>query len=360
MKPFETFNQEVIYTVDDIYVKQYLYDTNQPLIFTFAANVKNQMDCVIPSTKVAEGISPWGYEYCKKLGYNVVSFASIDQPTWYQSEYFARYLRHAANLTHNFRVRIGYGASMGAFGAAAYANHLGLDGVLLMYPISTHCTDLVPLDKTYSVARSAIKWNGKFNDAARVTCPGIIAYDPLKTDDHFHQNRFGKNIQRVACAGLGHGFLGHLAKLNLVEEMLNDLINTTVDTRSYKITLDQARRTSSVYQENMINKTWRFSKRRRALYLFWKKYQCDNFEKILDKVEFLLTIGNIDDAKTLVRIYDYRDLYADVFRDYAMSQESVDLNVSLDCMAFAQRIRPNGPVINRKVEEYKERLNKSA
>ena len=52
------------------------------------------------------------------------------------------------------------------------------------------------------------------------------------------------------------------------------------------------------------------------------------------------------------------DNYADVLRDAALKLECEDLNIAHDLMELAHIIRPNGPFINKKLNEYKNRLYK--
>ncbi|WP_139788481.1 hypothetical protein [Halomonas sp. BC1] len=49
------------------------------------------------------------------------------------------------------------------------------------------------------------------------------------------------------------------------------------------------------------------------------------------------------------------DHLAPVFRDIAVMRERKSLNISYRWMTLAWRIRPNGPIINKKLDEYKTR-----
>ena len=72
----------------------------------------------------------------------------------------------------------------------------------------------------------------------------------------------------------------------------------------------------------------------------------NDIPKLVDIFNIFLTI-----PKTLP------DSYAVFFRDLAISLEDTDLKSAIKLMELAKTVRPNGPVINRKLQDYKNKVS---
>jgi len=352
-----TFNQAVSLSVDNIYVKYYIFDSNKPLMFTFAnADLKEQR-CTLSSNAVARGASPWAYDIMKAKGLNVISFASIGVASWYRSQTFYDFVLELTEALKDFPVRLGYGDSMGAFGAAAFSNILQIDRLLLLYPISTLNVNVVPWVKGYEFARKSYEWESGCFDAADSNSRGIIFYDPLTMGDRKHEERFSSQFQRVRCPGLGHGFIGTLNEMGILKKLLDDFIMDEVNVQSLQKLCNIKRRSTKRYVDIMKQKKMSG----------WKRLVLEKHEENLlirrlepkvfqNKIVDFIQAGELDKAVALSGIVDWPNEHADVYRDQAIFFESCDLAGAMKLMSIAHKIRPDGRYIIKKIKQYKQLL----
>lgn len=73
---------------------------------------------------------------------------------------------------------------------------------------------------------------------------------------------------------------------------------------------------------------------------------------ILDKIYDSFFVKNFDLSK-----YNLNNEHADFFKNLSLSYENYDVEKSFNLMLIANRIRPKGPFINKKIDELREKLN---
>ena len=67
--------------------------------------------------------------------------------------------------------------------------------------------------------------------------------------------------------------------------------------------------------------------------------------------------GKATSALPAIRAIGLSDSYADIFRNAALKIEKEDLKLAFELMNLAHEIRPAGPIIKQKLDEYREKLN---
>lgn len=331
---------ETTVIVDNCYMKYYLYDTDKPLVFTFANANRTDPSCVISPGNIDRSISPWGYEFMKSLGVNIVSLASINYPSWYRSPELEKFMYFVGENTNEFAYKVSYGDSMGAFGASVFSNELKINMSLLLYPISTLNIELAPFVKKYEFARASYDWTRGLYDGAISKCNGVIIYDPLCKSDRLHQKRYGANYERIRCTGLGHGCAGILNKNKLLKPLILDILDNRLDINRHRFNFKSVIRTLPAFYVALDKAARKRRKRRYAN------------SSILNIIRELLEDKKIEEAIEISLQNNKPNEHADVFRDFAIKSECYDLQLSYVAMSFAKEIRPDGPIIRKKLEKY--------
>lgn len=219
------FDQDQHGLLGTIYFKYHLFDTDLPLIITFAPRSE------ISAESAKKGLSPWGFDYIKKLGYNVLSFQCLKgNINYYRDNTFLKKLPLIGEGLPNFTERLSYGVSMGGYAATAFSNPLKVDRVLVISPITSRRRDIATWD--YEAGRNLnsfdLDWNGNYTDGAISDASGYVVYDPLFDLDKLHAVRYTR-LKPLRVPGLGHGITLPLRDLDmltwLVESFIKDIIN---------------------------------------------------------------------------------------------------------------------------------------
>lgn len=337
----------------NVYAKWDFHNLDQPLVFTFASAEENDRKSILSVEDAEKGIDPWGFNLFKNMGLNVVSFASVEQPSWYRSEEFYSFMYQLNIATAKFRVRLGYGISMGGFGVAAFSNTLGIQRLLLLYPVASKKLDLAPWIKSDEQALRLYDWSLGCVDAATSYSEGIILYDPLFKRDAKAVDRFSKRFSRIRCSGLKHGFAGTLVPSGILSDLIHDFVTDTTDVVSIQRRINKARRFMPYYYNKIL--TTNLSINRAAIF---KKYRSDcliegsSVLEVSIKIKNLLERFETDQAILLSEAHGRDDSFADIFRDVALSYEEDNLSYAIKLMKYAQKIRPSGPFINTRLECY--------
>lgn len=329
------------------YIKWDITKGGSSVIITFADAYKNPISC--PNIQQAEnGNSIWGFDYIKKLNFNVISISSLIEPSWYRDkELFNTLIEIGEDLDLlNIKNRIGYAVSMGAFGATALSGLLKINKNLLFYPISTLNLDLAPFVNGYKWAREHFDWSGEYNDGATCSSEGIIIYDPSNRQDRLHQSRYGDNYERIRALGIGHGGAGKVIKTGLVKEYITKTyMNKKIDINELR-GIAKKRRNSLDYYDDLL-KIKKISLKRQCVI---KKAKLELLKKEFE-IHQLLAKKEISAAIIASEKLGGIDSHADLFRDFALENEE-NTELALKSMLWARKIRPNGPYINKKIEDY--------
>ena len=326
-------------------------DTTIPVVFTFANADLNTPECV-SKNKPKDNYKPWGFDFIKKMGVSVVSISNIGHASWYRHPDLINALKTITNFldVNHLDIRFGYGDSMGGFGVSAFSNMLKLKKCLLLYPISSLNTTLVPFVKGYQYGRS-LNWDTPYNDGSKSNCTGVIVYDPLCRGDRLHAERYGAKYLKVRVPGLGHGCIGKLSNIGLIKRVLNDfLCDKELLAHEYRKLAKKTRHSNGYYEGMLSHKRMTFLKKQ--ILTINHNYEYD-YKVVEHKIVSLVLQKKIEDAFFLSKVYDYPNNHADIYRDFAIALECIDINLSHSLMKAALKIRPNGPFIKKKILEYR-------
>ncbi len=128
-----------------------------------------------------------------------------------------------------------YGSSMGALGAANFADLLGAKNVITIAPLSTLSAELVPWEQRFRFGAKQ-NWNGVYGDATYgvKNVASMWALFDENTDDAKHAARFElilkEKLKTLIVPNVGHGVTNSLAKAKLLKKVvLHCLQNQEVD-----------------------------------------------------------------------------------------------------------------------------------
>lgn len=321
--------------VGSVYAKYHFNDFSKPLVITFAQDGKG----LLKQEDIDNGVSPWGFSYIKKLGYNVLSFAELPETrSYYRDQSFRDDVALLSKLLPTFSERIGYGGSMGGYGVTAYSNVLNIGRVLVFNPISTRRKSIATwdFDEKRSLDTFKFDWDGEYSDGADTLASGFIVYDPFYKPDKLHAIRF-ENLVKLKFPGVGHGVSEFLKQLGELDWLVKSFLNNSLNVEDFNQKIKKRRRLERYY-------AWMLSKEN--IYLTEKR------KKVLEKYRDLYDLSP-DRKSGLMKNLNQE---IDVLRDAAIMLEEKDIELSLKLMLIAKKYRPNGVVINKKIVQYRDKL----
>lgn len=317
--------------VANMYYRYRLIDFNKPIVITFPPNRE--------SVVTDPSILPFNFKFLCGFDVNVICFGVLGahSDNYFIDPTFSSFVERLGDALRKFKLRLGYSNSKGGFGIGAYGRVLGLDYALLFHPVSTKSKKLAPWDTrltTHDAER--LDWSTKYNDVDLGGCKGYIVYDPSNTIDVKHAERF-KGLEHIKVNGLGHGngyyFLAKSSKI--ISEAIRDFLYfQKIDVPRFKKDTKFLRFSASYYDSML--------RRRNA-----------NPTLLLGKKR-LESVLNSPLNKKLINSSSLSSSEVNSIRDAALALESVDLDKALSLMEIAFKIRPDGPLIQRKIKMYRE------
>lgn len=299
----ETFGKDSFKFIANTLIKTYIYDYSKPIIITFApaeTYFKTREEAVLKS--------PWGFEFIKyNTDFNIVSFGTLTYNSWYLEDELESYISTINDNFKRFPLRFGYGGSMGGFGVSYFAKKLYLTDILLLNPISTLNSELVPWETRLKDAKK-LNWDDKAYDINILEATNVyIVYNPFYKLDRLHAIRY-KNATHLKFYGVGHGIPAHLHRAGILKELFFRFIQHKIDL-SWFYDIARKRRTLLRYYDHILqeHKQKLTNKRIRIIRHYREKVLLDNFinRKMLYKnltkddrasvlKEILIRLGNED------------------------------------------------------------------
>lgn len=246
--------------VGNVYLKYSFTDLDKPLVFTFA----NAGSVTTQQNIDDQGYSPWGFEFVKSYGVNVISFSTISPTNWYRNKDFHHFIVLLGKLVSVFNERIGYGGSMGGYAVSAYANTLEIDRLLLMNPISTLSEDLVPWETRFKHSKKNWDWSHNCYDGATSNATNIITYDPLFSLDAKHAARYHNRIN-LKVPGIGHGVPKHLNNLGALKLAFEMFLYNAIEPELFHKKVRNRRHYTGYYKWLLSNQNKHLTPRRASV-----------------------------------------------------------------------------------------------
>ena len=249
-------------------IQYVLQDETKPLVFTF--------DNMVSAKPMIETRSGWGVEFLRSQGFSCVSFLTTGR-NWYRSREFRMVLNAFVNSSFDvarFPKRVAYGSSMGAYAAAAYGDLLGCEERLLIHPVSTLNSKLVPWETRNFTGRNC-NWNSAYSDsvggcvkASKVT----ILVDNLFDLDYRHAKRYLRNgnTRFLKCSGLGHGIPFHLLKMGVLKEIVVGIIEGNFEDARFHALMRGRRSVRRYYDWMLGDQNCHLTDKRRKVIHRWR------------------------------------------------------------------------------------------
>lgn len=167
---------------------------------------------------------PWGFDFIAKQGWSMLGVMASGW-TWYRDDWlFAQFDQLVRDgFFARFRRVVFYGASMGGYGACAFAKAVPGADVVVISPQSSLDPALVPWERRYRKG-AARDFSGPYADgatgianAARV----FVFYDPYQAADACHADRLqGGQVVKLRAPLLGHRLGSSLGQMGILSPLI--------------------------------------------------------------------------------------------------------------------------------------------
>jgi glycosyltransferase involved in cell wall biosynthesis len=190
----------------------------------------------IGSDKLAVTFQPYDYlgfeakgfgeNFFISLGYDVLCFKTTEND-WYQTASIEDMTHLAEEYLQHYRLRVGYGSSMGGYGALYFAKALELNKVIAFSPQFSIESSSVPFELRWQENASSLSFNHTpmiGDDDVEV----FMLYDPINTLDQKHVNLIRSQFptgQDIKLPFTGHPSISPLADCELLRHSLECLLD---------------------------------------------------------------------------------------------------------------------------------------
>ncbi|WP_076537245.1 hypothetical protein [Shewanella sp. UCD-KL21] len=287
-------NQQVRIQVDDVFIQYHIFDVNQPIMVTFSPYSEP-----ITDEQITSGKSAWGFNFFAKRQLNVVAFNQIGKNNIFESQIFEVFLVDFGKQLTLFPSRIGYGASLGGFALALYAEVLRLDRALLLMPVSTFNQSIAPWEpKTFPHSR------GIGLDASGCKIPLTIIYDPLSVPDKLHKERFGSCVKVLTITGVGHRIPRALLNLGMLSSVVLEYRQGDINSDDFYQRTRKRRNLSYYFKHIRIVNTGKMTnKRLMVIYRHKLVYHLKNIDINPKKISTKLKVSVSKKVIRLLKIF---------------------------------------------------------
>lgn len=200
---------------------------------------------------------PWGFAFIEKQGWSMLGVTAAGW-TWFRDPWvYAQFdALKKQGFFKGFKRVVFYGASMGGYGACAFAAACPGADVVAISPQSTLDKGLVPFETRYKTAWGR-DFSGPYGDAAKVSGKAervTLIYDPYEPLDAGHVNRFtAKNVVKLRAPLLGHRLGSSLQQMGILSPIVLAALNGTLTDQAFYQHL-RARKTFGRYQKELFNR----------------------------------------------------------------------------------------------------------
>lgn len=313
-------------TLGNVYCKYSLLDVNAPVIVTFSS----RGGWVDGENKNSDSVV-WGYDYILSKGLNVVSFACIDNNSWYSDQGFHDSIEELALVLSEFPKRYGYGGSMGAFAVGAFADALNLDESLLINPISTLLPCLAPFETRFQADRETSIWDTPYSDSALNKKKGYIVYDSLFDLDKLHALRYSSKYVHLKLTGVGHKMPRHLLNLDMLDWLFSSFVSGHISEKEFYSKSKARRHYTGYYQWMMGPQNKYLTKARlKVLSKYYARHRIDNGA-----------------------VYSVDDKQLNLIRDVAIKISDIDPASAIKLLSLVKDARPTGKLVSSRLSKLK-------
>ncbi|WGL17291.1 hypothetical protein PVT68_03075 [Microbulbifer bruguierae] len=236
--------------------------------------------------------------------------------------------------------------------------------------------DCTPANIYYNYYNMLSNWSNAFgldNLSVRIFDRSSLINENI-VDDFFHQIDFERRANLVINKNLNESItpfgqsLGRAINIAFPKYHNNGLVNSTRRKLMGIVSRECKGKGEKISNENYEKIYDSFSESNKALNekFFGRSGNCFEHRPIKIQDQHTDNQLNDDNLKTLVSVFSVLSgqnfgllgEYADLFRDTALEVQYIDIEKAYKLMELAQTIRPNGPLINKKLTEYKIKIKK--
>lgn len=196
---------------------------------------------------------PWGYGFVTGRGWSMLGMMAHDW-TWYRDDavfdFFDR-LRDEG-FFDQFKKVVFYGASMGAYAAAAFSSAAPGATVILISPQATLDREIAPWEYRYVKAwrRDFTGRYGYAPDLLNSAKDAYLFYDPRMPQDAMHATLFqGENIRRFRCKFFGHRMASLWVQMGVLKPVIDGCLNGTLTTTAFYTLMRKRHQTGRFMRE---------------------------------------------------------------------------------------------------------------
>jgi hypothetical protein len=211
------------------------------------------------STNETVSRMPFGYSFLRSYGWGVLGVIA-KRKDWFQCPKIKGQMSALAEggFFASYPSVSFYGASMGGFGALAFAGLAPRAQVMAFAPQSTLRPDRVPFETRYAFHRRLGQWDGAFTDAAASLADAgqvTIVYDPMVPQDKGHVARIAERCEAPLLAlkarHFSHKIPPMLLGLGILREVAEAGLTGTLTQRRFS-DLARSRRTAPRYLAHLL------------------------------------------------------------------------------------------------------------
>jgi hypothetical protein len=238
-----TVSPEVVYASDHLLIQCHNPDADRAVVtFDFRHIRDGGFTVLKPSIKV------------QKSGQAYITVAT-KRNDWFLSESLSDCKDHVADFTKKFSRVVGFGSSMGGYGALALSRPFRFNQVLIVSPQATPFPDEPPFDRRFSDHVAGLdRAHDTMLKNPRKGLGGVLLFDPAIQEDHDHARLITNAFPRIkTCAFCfaGHPALGPFVAAEKFGEVQAELIENRISASRLLRRFKSLRRSSEIYQTGL-------------------------------------------------------------------------------------------------------------
>lgn len=238
------------------------FDFSKPVVICF-----NPAGKMLSINKVNSDSHGWSYDFMTMKKINVISINTISENHWFLHPELEDYFNSLSDLLSTFPERLGYGASMGAFGVLKHSNLLNIDRALLyspQQPKNSHLNQLPNIKNT------------KY----------YIVFDPFCLDDKNIVNKLNFPIKQLHFYGVGHQVIESMAKIGYLKTLFSKFYENKIDYNDFYKNQKKKKMLLRYYSYMDRNPTHKNSLKRRTIIKKAKiKFILNNIDQVYVKIK---------------------------------------------------------------------------
>lgn len=192
--------------VNNSLIEYAFFDYDKPVVVCF-----NPAGMLLTKKQVNAGVHAWCFEFLAKQKINVVAINTVNENHWFLCPELKEHLHNISSMLKKFPERLGYGASMGAYGISHFSSLLNIDRALLFTPLLPPNSDK--------------KQHFKDIELTRFT----IIFDPFNAEDKEIALRYPAKTHYLHFYGVGHQVIESIAKIKYLKTLFFEFYSNNIN-----------------------------------------------------------------------------------------------------------------------------------